>query len=397
MVGEPLHLMTDLRLNVLEELRGGWVHRAAEHTVLPDEQPLLITEVVEDLLLIHAAAPDAQHVHVRIDGGLEELLVAIIGEPGGEGIEGDPVGSLGEDVDSVYREGHRATALRILDGLHFEGPEADASGCRLLPDGHRERIEDRLAVTGRPPALDTGDRQAEGEEILPALDADLPLLDGGGDLEAHVEALFRYCVVAYGRRHRPSILLDNVRLDADAFDEAFVDKVERDGLVDPHGEDAGTPVPPEVALGLADEVAVLCVDRIDRVRDGVGQFGSLSLRIGLGAGEVEGDAVLSDLEVVGEVEAPTAELIVCRSYHGIIDSDGDYGIGHGKGEDGPRVVQLLLGDGEAPTEDPIELADPLHVQLIGSPIGIGDDVCLQKSAVDVAGQGAWERWILIEV
>ncbi len=397
MVGEPLHLMTDLRLNVLEELRGGWVHRAAEHTVLPDEQPLLITEVVEDLLLIHAAAPDAQHVHVRIDGGLEELLVAIIGEPGGEGIEGDPVGSLGEDVDSVYREGHRATALRILDGLHFEGPEADASGCRLLPDGHRERIEDRLAVTGRPPALDTGDRQAEGEEILPALDADLPLLDGGGDLQPHAEALVSYCVVAYRCCHRPSIVFGGACLDVDAFDEAFVDKVECDGLVDPHGKDARAPIPPEVALGLADEVAVFRVDRIDRVWDGVGQLLSLCLCIRFGAGEVEGDGVLPDSEMVSEVEAPTAELVVCHSYNGIIDADGDDGIGHGEGEDGARVVQVLLRDGKASTEDPIELADPLHVQLIGSPIGIGDDVCLQKSAVDVAGQGAWERWILIEV
>ena len=72
MAGEPLDLILDLMGDVFEEILGAGVEVAGEHEVLPDHQPHAVAEIIEPVMLVKTAAPDADHVHMRIDGRLQQ-------------------------------------------------------------------------------------------------------------------------------------------------------------------------------------------------------------------------------------------------------------------------------------------------------------------------------------
>jgi hypothetical protein len=65
-VAQAPHVVDGLAAHVLEEGVVARIHAAGEHEVLPDEDAELVREVVEAIVLVDAAAPDAQHVHVRV-------------------------------------------------------------------------------------------------------------------------------------------------------------------------------------------------------------------------------------------------------------------------------------------------------------------------------------------
>ena len=69
-MAEPPHLRLGLGADAVEERGVGRVHPAAEHEVLPDQDAQLVAGVVEGVVLVDAAAPDAEHVHVRVGGAL---------------------------------------------------------------------------------------------------------------------------------------------------------------------------------------------------------------------------------------------------------------------------------------------------------------------------------------
>jgi len=109
MAPQAAYLVAGLRLDLGDE-RGGFlgVDGAGEHEILPDEEAHRVAQVVEDVLFIDAAAPDAQHVHVGVAGRGDEDLVAFIGDGADEGVGGDPVGAAGEDRYAVQCEPEKA-------------------------------------------------------------------------------------------------------------------------------------------------------------------------------------------------------------------------------------------------------------------------------------------------
>ncbi len=66
-IAQPLDLVGDLRPHVLQKVGRGGVEGARKHEVVPDENALLVAEIIETVLLVLPAAPDADHVHVGIE------------------------------------------------------------------------------------------------------------------------------------------------------------------------------------------------------------------------------------------------------------------------------------------------------------------------------------------
>jgi hypothetical protein len=74
MVHKSLDLMANFRLDLGEEGRLRGVEGAGEHAILPDEDALLVAEIVEVLGLVAAAAPYAQAVHVGRRRRAQEIV-----------------------------------------------------------------------------------------------------------------------------------------------------------------------------------------------------------------------------------------------------------------------------------------------------------------------------------
>jgi hypothetical protein len=106
---QTTYLVAGLRLDLGDE--GGWllgVGGAGEHEVLPDEEAHGVTEVVEGIMLVDAATPDAQHVHVGLRSRTEQRLVAFVFHSTDEGVGGDPVRAAGEDRHTVQHDPEEA-------------------------------------------------------------------------------------------------------------------------------------------------------------------------------------------------------------------------------------------------------------------------------------------------
>ena len=107
MVAEAFYLVPGFLPDVLQKLRRGWVKRAREHKIVPEKQSLLVAEIVKVIALILSAAPDAEHVHVRLLSAGEEILEHDPGLPLWQGVTRNPVGTLDKDLDAVHAEPER--------------------------------------------------------------------------------------------------------------------------------------------------------------------------------------------------------------------------------------------------------------------------------------------------
>ena len=147
---QPLDLKFQFETDVLDELRRRWINRTREHHILPDHDPLAVTEFVEDLMFILAAAPDPEHVHIGQPGRFDQILVNRRRLARRERIHRNPVRTLAENIHAVDAEIHRCSEfIRLIDHLHR--PQTDLNFPAFVGGLHRERIERRVAVTIRPP------------------------------------------------------------------------------------------------------------------------------------------------------------------------------------------------------------------------------------------------------
>ena len=126
-------------------------------TPLPDEDAELVREAVELVVLVDAAAPHPQHVHVRLPRRVEQLqVVGLVVARRHRGR--DPVGALHEDRPPVHAEVEgEAAAEGLLHQLqraegHLLGLAVDGGEAGVLhPDG--EGVEGLAAVPVGPPEL----------------------------------------------------------------------------------------------------------------------------------------------------------------------------------------------------------------------------------------------------
>ena len=128
---------------------------ASEHEVLPNQNAVFVTKVVEKIILVDAAAPDTEHIHVGIDRIEDCLFVALGGDTRQEVILWNVVGSFGKKRFAVQFEIERRSRF-IFVANDAEAADADVSCFRvgnlsIHRDGGCERIEMRFAQTVCPP------------------------------------------------------------------------------------------------------------------------------------------------------------------------------------------------------------------------------------------------------
>ena len=155
MVAEAAELVCELGADLAEERVIARIYRARAHHIVPNEDAQLVAGVVEDVLLVLPAAPDAEHVHVCGLRALEEVAVAGRGLLVFVGRARNPVRALHEEPAPVNTEDERELLLAFLRNRlliqHLNLPEADLFDDLLAVQLELAGVEPLLARTVRPP------------------------------------------------------------------------------------------------------------------------------------------------------------------------------------------------------------------------------------------------------
>ena len=155
-VAQAAHLVGALLADVREEVRMRRVRHAGEHHVVPEEDAETVALVVEEVALEVAAAPHADHVHVRRDGAAEQVAGALRGLVAGSRVARNPVRALREDGDAVHAD-REARAGLVRRAVDLDPAQSDPAIDPHRAGGNGERVERLLAVAVRPPEARPGD------------------------------------------------------------------------------------------------------------------------------------------------------------------------------------------------------------------------------------------------
>ncbi len=267
-MAQPAHVVARLGHHACPEGRiVARLHAAAEHEVLPDQQAQLISDVKERIVLVVAAAPVAQHVHVGVARGGQHLTQACGIDACGEGIERNDVGALGEDLHAVDDEGKALPALAVFLAAQFDRAQANALLARqrcvgAIIQASPHGIAILRTMAHRPPAPRRGQLNRQLNRVLAGLQQHRALHLG------HVAA-FRILHIHSDHRRTGSAALLHLQqhrqlrlLRAQCIgthgkigQAVRVPGLQVDPAPDPGGDITRAPVPAEVVGRLAREVA----------------------------------------------------------------------------------------------------------------------------------------------
>ena len=149
---------------------------AGDHKVLPDQDPLLVAQIIEMVLGVVSAAPYPQSVEIRVHGPVDQPVQPLGRHPAQETVHGDVVRTHGEDLHAVDDEAEFAAPLvRVRLRADRQGTQADPQALRvqhLFPGDKLQRqiVQVLLAVAPDPPESglfhpDKGLPIAEGDPL----------------------------------------------------------------------------------------------------------------------------------------------------------------------------------------------------------------------------------------
>ncbi len=128
--------MFRLSLDCREKFWSSGIDRAGEHKILPDEQSLFVAKVIEIFHFIDSPSPDADHVHVRLFGARQQIVIVRAGDATDKAMRGNPIRALGEYRSAVY---HKLKGLAEFIGMAIEHD-------RSKSHASTPAIEDFLAI-----------------------------------------------------------------------------------------------------------------------------------------------------------------------------------------------------------------------------------------------------------
>src|SRR5215468_2751867 len=111
MISQALELIGGFMTNIVQKLSISRMHVAAEHEVLPDNQPEFVADVVEVIALVDSASPFADHVHIRVPGCLQNVPISFRSYPRGKTVERNDIGALSKYGNTVNHELHAASPV----------------------------------------------------------------------------------------------------------------------------------------------------------------------------------------------------------------------------------------------------------------------------------------------
>ena len=157
MVTQAADIFYRLHAHIFEEICIGGIDATGKHKILPDQDAIAVAQIVEHILRIIPAAPDAQHVHIGADCALKQSFQHGAGDARREGIGGNPVRALREETHAIDIEREfLAPLIGILAKL--DRSQTDRIGPLVkeffpILQGDFHLVQRLLAIPIRPPQL----------------------------------------------------------------------------------------------------------------------------------------------------------------------------------------------------------------------------------------------------
>ena len=377
MVADPRDLFVGFGGDIGAEGGVGRRHRSAEHEVLPHHDAHPIGGGVEGVVEIIAAAPDADHIHVRIARRLQQRFGFGRVDAGGEAVERDDVRALGEDGRAVDDE-----AERTLPAVERHGAQADGARLRVAVEGGGDGVERLRPIADRLPTLRFGHGQRDRDRVfargkrdgrLAGLAAAVGTGDGGGERD-----LLAGVGEDGGVRGQARFgLVQRLLRDADMIEAGIVPRLQLDRAPDAVGDEAGTPVPAVLVFGLADIGAGL--HALGLVAERAVIFAGQRVRFLQHhrlerldrAGDRYENLVLARLQQRLRIGTPAAMGVVRGQQRLTVDGDGRERVEPVEHEVEVAVREHLRRDGQRLAVLPCRQARPLDRAFIGADEGIG--------------------------
>ncbi len=107
-VAQAADIFNHFHVDIFQKfLRVQRIDTARENKLLPNQNAVAVAKIVKTFFLIKAAAPNAQHILVRLNRRANETFEIFIRNSRGEGIGGNPIGAFGKNLYPVddKREG----------------------------------------------------------------------------------------------------------------------------------------------------------------------------------------------------------------------------------------------------------------------------------------------------
>ena len=101
MAAQPTDIVFQFSFHSGQKGRIGRIQTACKHEVLPDHDAFFVAQIIEDIALVDASAPNAEHVHTRFLYGTQQLYVSSVLHSGGKEVLRDVIRPFGEDRTTV--------------------------------------------------------------------------------------------------------------------------------------------------------------------------------------------------------------------------------------------------------------------------------------------------------
>ena len=159
MISQSLHLIFDFFHHIADPFRSilGNI-RAGKHNILPYQNTLFIAKVIEDILFVNTAAPNAKHIKVAVLCKVGQTLVFFVLNHACKAFDRYPVAAADKYFLSVDFQG--ITQKGIPFHVFYELYRAETKFTLLLMDNfpisfqlHLIIIQRMLPVADRPPKL----------------------------------------------------------------------------------------------------------------------------------------------------------------------------------------------------------------------------------------------------
>ena len=154
MVAQTLHIIDRLLADICKECLVSRICGAGKHEVLPYEDTVAVAEIIEIIILIHAASPYTDHIHIHRFCIEHMLVVFLMGNARKEIIERNHIHTLHEHRFAVEFESER-TSLCIILCDELERSDTDCIAlCHFILSGLHcgvEIIKIGLSETVSPP------------------------------------------------------------------------------------------------------------------------------------------------------------------------------------------------------------------------------------------------------
>ncbi|OQA63464.1 MAG: hypothetical protein BWY37_02190 [Firmicutes bacterium ADurb.Bin262] len=342
--------------------------------ILPNHDAVRVAVVEKVLVLVKTAAPAAHNVAAEVAQHRQDVRQAA-GRPGGEGVEGHPVGAHGEDFFAVDTQGELAASLfvgrpRALegDGAHPHGETARIDRLASVKQFEHGVIEGGFArVTGVPEAA------AVHLRLQPAGDEPKAAFRGERTVRARTADPYRITVQTASRNggvegeNQPRRTLLKIRLHR--IGEKFLNTVGQfivNKGVAPYSaaDDARHDVPAEHRRRFAQ------IQRFEvvPVRVAAGRYGETP--------RLDGGGLDVDDDFVAALPQPDGGRLVGNEHVRAGQNRFAVEIGLGRRVDALETQRRQAPAGpviEAAAVKHVETFKPLQVQRVGIVKGVGDD------------------------